>query len=46
MALYAVDAVTADALERDLRAFVAEDAGQIVALTFARQLTRPCVARP
>lgn len=46
MPLYAVDAKTADKLERDLRAFIAEDSVHLAEVTFASQLTRPCLKRP
>ncbi len=46
MPLYAVDAKTAEKLERDLRAFIAEDSVHLAEVTFASQLPRPCMKRP
>ncbi len=43
---YAVDAAPAARLERDLKAFAAEDSAHVIALTFAQQMARPCPARP
>jgi hypothetical protein len=46
MPLYAADAAAAEALERNLRAFLATDDVQLADVTFARDLNRPCIKRP